>query len=62
MCVRARGMVLCSFDGKVAQFLRACLGLGDIRNELQSYLAVWAAMKVVPVAILQLRYENSCWN
>jgi hypothetical protein len=44
--VRARGTILCSFDAEVAQFLRACLELVDIRNELPSYPAAWAIMKV----------------
>jgi hypothetical protein len=37
---------LCSFDAEAAQFLRACLNLVDIRNELPPYSAVWAIMKV----------------
>jgi hypothetical protein len=40
------GMVLCSFDAEVTQFLRACLDIVDIRNEVPSYSAVWAIMKV----------------
>jgi len=38
------------FDSEVAQFLRACLELVDIRNELPSNSAVWAVMKeMVPL-------------
>jgi hypothetical protein len=60
--VRACGTVLCSFDGEVAQFLRACLEL-DIRNELPSYSAVWAVMEVDLLSpLLQLRHESLCWN
>jgi len=57
--VRACGTVLCSFDGEVAQFLRACLELVDIRSELPSYSAVWAVMKVglLPL-LLQLRLRE----
>jgi hypothetical protein len=40
------GVVLCSFDAEAAQFLRACLDIVDIRNEVPSYSAVWAIMKV----------------
>jgi hypothetical protein len=58
--MRACGTVLYSFDAEVAQFLRACLGLVDIPNELPSYSAVWAVMKVGPLSLLlQLSYEGS---
>lgn len=50
--MRACGTVLYSFDAEVAQFLRACLGLVDIPNELPSYSAVWAVMKVSPLSLL----------
>jgi hypothetical protein len=54
---------LCSFDGEVTQFLRACLELVDIRNELPSYSAVWAVMKVGLLSLLlQLPHESLCWN
>jgi hypothetical protein len=47
----------CSFDAEVTQFLRVCLELEDIRNELPSYSAVWAVMKVgLLPPLLQLRH------
>ena len=52
------GVVLCSFDAEAAQFLHACLDLVDIRNEVPSYSAVWAIMKVSLLSLviqLQLR-------
>jgi len=56
-----RAARLCRFDGEVAQFLLACLELVDIRNELPSYSAVWAVMKVGLLSLLlQLRYESLC--
>jgi hypothetical protein len=52
-------MVLCSFDSEVAQFLRVCLELVDIRHELPSYSAVWAVMKVGLLSLLlQLRLRE----
>ncbi len=55
MCVRA-ARFYCSFDAEVTQFLRVCLELEDIRNELPSYSAVWAVMKVsLMPPLLQLR-------
>lgn len=35
-----------SFDAEVAQFLRACFELVDVRDGLATYSAVWAIMKV----------------
>lgn len=43
----------------MAQFLRACLGLVGIRNELP----FWAVVKVGLLSLLlQLRYEDLCWK
>jgi hypothetical protein len=45
-----------SFDAEAVQFLRACLSMVDIRNELPPYSAVWAIMKVsLPSLVVQLR-------
>lgn len=52
MRVRVCGTVLCSFDAKVARFLRSCLELIDIRNELMSYYsAVWKKRAQAPSAL-----------
>ena len=54
---------LYSFDAEVAQFLRACFEMVDIRNGIPSYSAVLAVMKVgsLPLVIVQSRlHEPTC--
>lgn len=49
----------CSFDAEAAQFLRACLDLVDIRDEVPAYSAVWAVMKVSLLSsVIQLQLHE----
>jgi len=51
---------LYSFDAEVAQFLRACFEMVDVRNGIPSYSAVWAIMKVciLPLMVVQSRLHG----